>query len=91
MQEISIKELVNLLKDKNFTEIRKWVANNVDLDQNEIYRKLYDQASNFLEATGVAQLVLIVAKYQYQAAFSANPEINLVACLTEIMKDCEFQ
>jgi len=91
MQEISIKELVNLLRDKNFTEIRKWVANNIDLDQNEIYRKLYDQASNFLEATGVAQLVLIVAKYQYQAAFSANPEINLVACLTEIMKDCEFQ
>jgi DNA polymerase III delta prime subunit len=91
MQEISIKELVELLKDKNFTEIRKWVANNIDLDQNEIYRKLYEQASNFLEATGVAQLVLIIAKYQYQAAFSANAEINLVACLTEIMKDCEFQ
>ena len=91
MQEISIKELVDLLRDKNFTEIRKWVASNIDLDQNEIYRKLYEQASNFLEATGVAQLVLIVAKYQYQAAFSANPEINLVACLTEIMKDCEFQ
>ena len=91
MQEISTKELVNLLRDKNFTEIRKWVANNIDLDQNEIYRKLYEQASSFLEATGVAQLVLIIAKYQYQAAFSANPEINLVACLIEIMKDCEFQ
>ena len=91
MQEISIKELLDLLRDKNFTEIRKWVANNIDLDQNEIYRKLYEQASNFLEPTGVAQLVLIIAKYQYQAAFCANPEINLVACLTEIMKDCEFQ
>ena len=91
MQEISIKELLDLLRDKNFTEIRKWVANNIDLDQNEIYRKLYEQASNFLEPTGVAQLVLIIAKYQYQAAFCANPEINLVSCLTEIMKDCEFQ
>ena len=91
MQDISIKELVDLLKDKNFTEIRKWVANNPDYDQNEIYRKLYEQACNFLEATAVAQLVLIIAKYQYQAAFSANAEINLVAFLTEVMKDCEFQ
>jgi len=91
MQDISIKELVDLLKDKNFTEIRKWVANNPDYDQNEIYRKLYEQACNFLEATAVAQLVLIIAKYQYQAAFCANAEINLVACLTEVMKDCEFQ
>jgi DNA polymerase III delta prime subunit len=91
MQDISIKELIDLLKDKNFTEIRKWVANNPDYDQNEIYRKLYEQACNFLEATAVAQLVLIIARYQYQAAFSANAEINLVACLTEVMKDCEFQ
>jgi DNA polymerase III delta prime subunit len=91
VQEISIKELVELLRDKNFTEIRKWVANNIDLDQNEIYRKIYDQASNFLTPTSVAQLVLFIAKYQYQAAFSANPEITLVACLTEIMMECEFQ
>jgi DNA polymerase III delta prime subunit len=91
MQDISIKELIDLLKDKNFTEIRKWVANNPDYDQNEIYRKLYEQSSIFLEATSAAQLVLIIARYQYQAAFSANPEINLVACLTEVMKDCEFQ
>jgi len=91
IQEISIKELVELLRDKNFTEIRKWVANNIDLDQNEIYRKIYDQASNFLTPTSVAQLVLFIAKYQYQAAFSANPEITLVACLTEIMMECEFQ
>ena len=91
MQEISIKELVDLLRDKNFTEIRKWVANNIDLDQNEIYREIYDQSSNFLTPTSVAQLVLFIAKYQYQAAFSANPEITLVACLTEIMINCEFQ
>jgi DNA polymerase III delta prime subunit len=91
MQEISIKELVDFLRDKNFTEIRKWVANNIDLDQNEIYRKLYDQSSSFLTATSAAQLVLLIAKYQYQAAFAANPEINLVACLTEIMMVCDFQ
>ena len=91
MQEISIKELVNLLKDKNFTEIRKWVANNIDLDQNEIYRKLYEQCSTFLTPTSSAQLVLLIAQYQYQGAFAANPEINLVSCLTEIMIKCEFQ
>ena len=91
MQEISIKELVGLLRDKNFTEIRKWVANNIDLDQNEIYRKIYDQSSDILTPTSAAQLVLLIAKYQYQAAFAANAEINMVACLTEIMINCEFQ
>jgi DNA polymerase III delta prime subunit len=91
VQEISINELVNLIRDKNFTEIRKWVANNIDQDQNELFRKIYDQSSEFLTPISVAQLVLIIAKYQYQAAFAANAEINLVACLTEIMMHCEFK
>lgn len=91
VQEISINELVGLIRDKNFTEIRKWVANNIDQDQNELFRRIYDQSSEFLTPISVAQLVLIIAKYQYQAAFAANAEINLVACLTEIMMHCEFK
>ena len=91
VQEISINELINLIRDKNFTEIRKWVANNIDQDQNELFRRIYDQSSEFLTPISVAQLVLIIAKYQYQAAFAANAEINLVACLTEIMMHCEFK
>jgi DNA polymerase III delta prime subunit len=88
--EISIKELINLLKNKQFTDIRKWVAENIDNDQNLVFRKLYDTCSEYLTKQSVPQLVLLLAKYQYQAAFAVDSEINLMACLTEMMIDCEF-
>jgi len=88
--EISIKELVILLKNKQFTDIRKWVAENIDNDQNLVFRKLYDTCSEYLTKQSVPQLVLLLAKYQYQAAFAVDSEINLMACLTEMMIDCEF-
>ena len=80
-----------MLKDKNFTAVRKWVVDNLDQDQHSIFRKIYDESSEIMTPISVAQLVLIIAKYQYQAAFAASAEINLVACLVEIMMECEFQ
>jgi DNA polymerase III delta prime subunit len=91
IQEASIKGLVKNLKDKGFTDARKWVAENTDGDSVAIFRTLYDTASEYLTKASVPQLVLILAKYQYQAAFVADHEVNLMACLTEIMMDCEFQ
>lgn len=86
----SIKELVGHLKAKSFTEMRKWVAQNNDIDTTALFRKLYDTASTYLEARSVPQLVLLLADYQHKAAFVADHEINMVACFTEIMTDCEF-
>ena len=90
VQDVSIENLTNALKDKNFTEVRKWVAQNSDADSSEIFRVIYDAASEFLTSSSVPQLVLILADYQYKAAFVADPEINMTACLTEIMVNCEF-
>ena len=90
MREVSIKELIALMKEKNYTAIRKWVSDNSDIDQNTIYRKLYDASSSSLTPQTVPLLVLAVAKYSYQAAFSADHEITLMACITELMINCEF-
>lgn len=87
----NILSVVKLLKDKNFTEVRKWVAMNSDMDTATFYRKLYDEASNYLKPNSVPQLVLTLADYQYKAAFVADQEINTAACLTEIMVECEFK
>ncbi len=89
--DTSIKELVSLLKGKSFTEMRKWVGENSDTDTTSLFRKLYDSASLFLEPRSIPQLVLLLADYQYKAAFVADHEINIVACFTEIMTMCEFK
>ena len=85
----SLKKLIDYMKDKNFTAVRKWVAES-DMDTNEFFRAFYDKAENYIASGSVPMLVLHLAKYQYQNAFAADPEINLVACLTEIMADCQF-
>jgi len=89
--DVSIEELVKHLKAKSFTEVRKWVAHNSDTDTSAIFRKLYDVANEKMKPHSVAQLVLILADYQYKAAFVADQEINMVACMTEIMANCEFE
>ena len=89
--DVQLDALVQGLKDKDFGSVRKWVTNNLDNDPTKIYRKLYDTLYEHLKANAVPQLVLHLAKYQYQAAFVADHEINMVACLTEIMVDCEFK
>lgn len=90
LQETSIKQLVSYLKDMNYTEVCKWVKNNLDTDVNDLYNQFYDISESVMTKQGSAQLVLHIAKYQYQNAFSANPEINFLAFLVEVMKDCEF-
>jgi DNA polymerase III delta prime subunit len=85
----SLKKLITFMKDKNFTAVRKWVAES-DMDNNEFFRAFFDKAETYIEAGSVPILILHLAKYQYQNAFAADPEINLVACLTEIMADCQF-
>ena len=89
--DIQVGELIKALKEKDFAATRKWVTSNLDNDASKIYRKLYDTLYELLKAQSVPQLVLILARYQYQAAFVADHEINMVACLTEVMVDCEFK
>ena len=85
----SIDDLVRNLKEKNFGEMRKWVVLNSDIDCARLYRKIYDGLYEYMKPESIPQAVVILAKYQYQSAFVADQEINLVACLTEIMVDCE--
>jgi DNA polymerase III delta prime subunit len=87
--DLSIAELVSALKEKNFGGVRKWAAENGD-DPTVVFRKLYDNMYDILDHDSIAPLVLILAKYQYQAAFVADQELNMVACLTEIMVECGF-
>ena len=91
VSDVQITELIKALKDKDFAACRKWVTNNLDNDQARIFRGLYDSLYEQLQGSSVPQLVLILAKYQYQAAFVADHEINLIACLTEIMVECTFK
>lgn len=90
LSEVSMKTLMGFLKDRDFTSTRKWVAENIDNDAIALYRNLYDNASQYITKNTVPNLVLILAKYQYQHAFVADQEINLMACLTEMMVELEY-
>jgi len=91
LQEDSFKQLVGFLKNKEFSNVRKWVGENSDVDTTTFFRKFYDQASDLMDSPSIAQLVLILAKYQYQSAFVADHEINIAACMTEVMVECTFK
>ena len=90
LQQSSIRELVALMKDKNFTEIRKWVKNNIDTDVNVLFTEFYTVASELFTPRCIPALVILIARYQYQNAFAANSEINFVAFLAETMAEMEF-
>ena len=89
--DISVNELVKSLKDKNFTEVRKWVVANLDNDASHLLRRVYDACYDCLSPATIPAAVLVIAKYQYQCAFVADQEINLLAALTELMVECEFR
>jgi DNA polymerase III delta prime subunit len=91
LSEESYIELVKNLKAKNFTEVRKWVAKNSDIESTELFRKLYDKAIDYMDQASIPQLVLVLAEYQYKAAFVADREINTMAALTEIMAHTKFK
>lgn len=89
--EESYNELIKNLKSKNFTEVRKWVGLNSDVESTELFRKLYDKSVEAVQQSSIPQLVLILAEYQYKAAFVADKEINNMAALTEIMAQVAFK
>ncbi len=89
--DISVNELVKNLKDKNFPEVRKWVVSNLDNDAPVLLRRIYDACYDCLSPQSIPAAILVIAKYQYQSAFCADQEINLLAALTEIMVECEFR
>lgn len=91
LEDGAYRDLIKHLKDKNFTEMRKWVGKNTDIESVELFRKFYDKALDFMEKESIPQMVLILAEYQYKVAFVADREINTAAALTEIMGNCKFK
>ena len=91
VSDVQLSELISSIMNKDFASCRKWVTNNIDNDMARIFRSIYDTLYEKLKPNSVPQMVLILAKYQYQGAFVADHEINLIACLTELMVECEFK
>jgi hypothetical protein len=86
----SLSDLIKALKEKDFSSMRKWVVINTDVDTSRIYRNIYEGLNEFLKPESIPAAVVTLAKYQYQSVFVADQELNLVACLTEMMVECEF-
>lgn len=91
LSEASIKELMQLLKDKEFTTIRRWVGRNIDGDVAPMFRKIYDTINQYAKPSSLPQIVVTLADYQYKSAFVADQEVNFMAFLTELMVDTEWQ
>ena len=89
--DVSVNDLMKNLKTKNFSEVRKWCVDNLDNDSGVLMRRIYDAMYEVLVPNSIPAAVLTIAKYQYQIAFVADQEINLLACLTEIMVECDFK
>lgn len=91
MSDEAYKALFMAMKSKNFVAVRKWIGENPDLDSVSFFRKFYDSSSELVTPATIGNLILILARYQYQAAFVADQEINLAAFMAEVMSDCEFK
>ena len=91
MAEINIKELMKFMKEKEFTNVRRWVVNNLDLDAVRLFRSVYDSLYTFIDHSSIPHVVVILAEYQHRGAFAADQEINTLACLTEIMAKAKFK
>ena len=91
LTEVSMKELAVHLKEKEFTKVRKWVVDNIDNDPTKIFRKIYENLYDYLEPGTIPAAVILIGEYQYKSAFVADQEINLLACLTEMMSQCNFK
>lgn len=89
--DVSLAKLIDFLKAKDYTSMRKWVGSNNDADPNTVFRLIYDALYDNMKPDSIPQAVIILAEYQYKAAFVEDQEINLVACLTQIMVECEYK
>jgi DNA polymerase III delta prime subunit len=91
LNDKSIKDLMTALKAKNFKSMREWVVNNIDTEPHAIFRKIYDNLNEHLQPQSIPQIIIILADYQYKNAFVADHELNVVACMTEVMANAEFK
>ena len=91
IENCKINDLVVSMKEKDFQSMRKWVVDNLDNDQVQMFKKLYDSLSDSVESQSIPSAILIIAEYQYKAAFVADQEINMTACCTELMMECTFR
>ena len=89
--DVAVNELIKNLKSKNFAEVRKWIVSNLDNDTSVLLRRVYDSLYDSLVPGSIPAAVLVLAKYQYQGAFVADQEINMLACMTELMVECTFK
>ena len=89
--DANITSLAQFLSEKKFNDVKKWVSQNIDSDPVSIMRKLYDSLSDIMDGPSIAAAVLIIAEYQYKSAFVVDQEINLLACLTQLMLECNFK
>ena len=91
LTEADTKQLIAILKEKRFNDMRKWVINNLDKEPSSLFSNVYEILYKHLQPQSIPQAVLVIAGYQYKAAFVADQEINMVACLTEVMANCKFK
>jgi DNA polymerase III delta prime subunit len=91
LSEESYKELFKMMKDRDFKNVRTWVGKNSDTDVTRLFRQFYDNAINILEPSSIPTLILLLSEYQYKAAFVADSELNVMACMVEVMGNCKFK
>ena len=91
VQDAEIKNLISALRSKDFASVRKWVALNAETSPQEVYRKIYDALAESLENQSIPDAILILAEYQYKSAFVADQEINMMACMVQMMMTCAFK
>ena len=91
LNQIALKDLVGFMKERNFTAVRKWVAENSNIDSTEFYREFYDTIDKIVVPKDIPYLVLLISKYSYQDALALDKEINTAAFLVEVMANCEIQ
>ena len=91
ISEVNIRELMHSMKNKEFTNVRKWVVDNLDNDPVRLLRSIYDHMYDYVDGSSIPHLVVVLGEYQYKSAFVADQEINMLACLTEIMGRVKFK
>ena len=91
ISEVNIRELMHSMKNKEFTNVRKWVVDNLDNDPVRLLRSIYDHMYDYMDGSSIPHLVVVLGEYQYKSAFVADQEINMLACLTEIMARGKFK
>ena len=91
LNDVNTKELMKFMKDKEFTNVRKWVVDNLDNDPVRLLRSVYDNLYEYVDGSTIPHCVVVLGEYQYKSAFVADQEINTMACLTEIMARAKFK